>query len=188
MGAMLVEGQRDCDLSVQDQYKKAVDLKDGKQVILRPIKPTDDELMLELFDSLSEETIRLRFFSFMKYMPKDQLEKFTHIDYEKQMAIVALVDEGGEERIVAVGRYNVLPSDPDKAEFAIVVQDSYQKRGIGMEVLQHLVHVARLQGVRVIVGYIMYHNSHVFALLRRSGLSISKKNWEDGVMQVDIPI
>lgn len=188
MGTMPVEGQRDCSRSGPDKYRKAVDLKDGTQVILRPIKPTDDERMLELFNSFSEETIRLRFFSFMKYMSKDQVEKFTHIDYEKQMAIVALVDEGGKKRIVAVGRYNVLPSDPDEAEFAIVVQDDYQKRGIGTEVLQHLVHVARLQGVRVIVGYIMYHNSHVFALLRRSGLSISKKNWEDGVMQVDIPI
>ncbi len=188
MGTMLVEGQRDCILSVPDQYKKAVALKDGTPVILRPIKPTDDELMLELFNSLSEETIHLRFFSFMKSMPKDWLEKFTHIDYEKQMAIVALADEGGKERIVAVGRYNVLPSGPDEAEFAIVVQDAYQKRGIGTEVIQHLVLLARLQGVRTIVGYIMHDNYRMFALLRKSGLNISEKYWEDGIMRVEIPI
>ena len=170
------------------QYEKTIVLADGEQIFLRPIKPTDDDLMLELFNSFSKETIHLRFFSFMKSIPQDQLEKFTHIDYEKQMAIVALVDEGSEERIIAVGRYNVLPSDPDEAEFAIVVQDDYQGRGIGAEILRHLVHIARLQGVRVIVGYILYDNSHMRALLRKSGLEVSRKNWDDGIMRVDIPI
>jgi acetyltransferase len=185
---MPIGGQEDPVMNVSEQFRKAVELEDGTQVILRPIKPTDDELMLELFDSFSEETIHLRFFSFMKNMPKDRLEKFTHIDYEKQMAIVALVDEGDRERIVAVGRYSVLPSYPYEAEFAVVVQDSYQRRGIGTEVLQHLVHIARHKGVRVVVADVMQENYRIFALLRKSGLSISKKNWEDGIMRVEIPI
>jgi len=121
-------------------------------------------------------------------MPKDQLERFTHIDYEKQVAIVALPKEDDKGKIVAVGRYNVLPGDPDEAEFAIVVQDDYQGRGIGAEILRHLVHIARLQGVRVIVGYILYDNSHMRAFLRKSGLEVSRKNWDDGIMRVDIPV
>jgi len=170
------------------QYEKSVVLADGEQIFLRPIKPTDDDLMIELFNSFSKETIHLRFFSYLKYMPKDQLERFTHIDYEKQVAIVALPKEDDKGKIVAVGRYNVLPGDPDEAEFAIVVQDDYQGRGIGAEILRHLVHIARLQGVRVIVGYILYDNSHMRALLRKSGLEVSRKNWDDGIMRVDIPV
>ncbi|UCD59058.1 MAG: GNAT family N-acetyltransferase [Candidatus Hydrogenedentota bacterium] len=171
-----------------EQYMKTVSLADGKQIFLRPIKPTDDNMMVELFNSLSKETIHLRFFSTLKYMPKEQLQKFTHIDYEKQMAIVALVNVGNRERIVAVGRYTLEEKEPDAAEFAIVVQDSYQGRGIGTEVLRHLAHVAKLQDVRVIVGYIMNENSRMFAVLKRSGLKMSKKNWDRGITRVDIPI
>ncbi|RJP17427.1 MAG: N-acetyltransferase [Candidatus Abyssobacteria bacterium SURF_5] len=171
-----------------EQYKRRVTLADGTEISLRPIKPTDEDLMIELFNSFSKETIYFRFFSTLKYMPKDQLEKMTHIDYEKQMAIVALVDEDGRERMVAVGRYTLEKDNPDEAEFAIVVQDSYQKRGIGTEVLRHLAHVAKLQGVRVIVGYIMNENVRMFGVLRKSGLIMSKHNWDRGVTRVDIPI
>ena len=171
-----------------EQYMKTFCLVDGTQIFLRPIKPTDDGLMVELFNSLSRETIHLRFFSTLKYMPKEQLEKFTHIDYEKQMAIVALVKDNGREKMVAVGRYNLLEEEPDDAEFAIVVQDAYQGRGIGTEVLRHLAHVAKLQKVRVIVGYIMSENSRMFAVLKRSGLKMVTKNWDRGVSRVDISI
>lgn len=171
-----------------EKYNKTVVLADGTEIFLRPIKPTDDELMVELFNSFSKETVYFRFFSTLKYMPKEQLEKMTHIDYEKQMAIVALVREGERERMVAVGRYTLEKENPDEAEFAIVVQDAYQRRGIGTEVLRHLAHVAKLQGVRVIVGYIMNENVRMFGVLRKSGLIMTKKNWDRGITRVDIPI
>jgi acetyltransferase len=171
-----------------EQYRKNTTLADGTEVFFRPIKPEDDCLLLELFNSLSKETIHLRFFSGLKYMPKEQLEKMTHIDYAKQMAIVALVNEHGRERMVAVGRYNLDKDNPDEAEFAIVVQDDYQGRGIGTEALRQLAHVARLQGVRVITGYIMNENARMFSVLKRSGLKMTRKLWDRGVTRVDIPI
>jgi acetyltransferase len=171
-----------------EQYNKHVTLADGADIFLRPIKPSDDNLVLELFNSFSKETIYFRFFSTLKYMPKDQLEKMTHIDYEKQMAIVALVNEGGRGRMVAVGRYTLENENPDTAEFAIVVQDAYQRRGIGTEVLKHLAHVAKLQGVRIITGYIMNENTRMFGALRKSGLKMTKRNWDRGITRVDIPI
>lgn len=170
-----------------EQYRKTVTL-DGLEIFLRPIKPTDDELLVEMFNSLSKETIHLRFFSTLKYMPKEQLEKFTHIDYEHQMAIVALVHKDGREAMVAVGRYTLEQDEPGAAEFAIVVQDDYQGRGIGTAVLRHLAHVAKLQGVRLIVGYIMNENTRMFSVLKRSGLIMTRKNWDRGITRVDIPI
>jgi acetyltransferase len=171
-----------------EQYFKTVLLSDGTAAFLRPIKPTDDDLMVELFNSFSKETVYFRFFSTLKYMPKEQLEKMTHIDYEKQMAIVALVREDGRERMVAVGRYTLEENNPDEAEFAIVVQDSFQRRGMGTEVLRHLAHVAKLQGVRSIVGYIMNENYRMFGVLRKSGLKMTRRVWDRGVTRVDIPI
>jgi len=170
------------------KYQKTVTFSEGNQLFLRPIKPTDDTLMVEMFNALSKETIHLRFFSTLKYMPKEQLEKFTHIDYEKQMAIVALAKEDGKDKMVAVGRYTLLEDEPGAAEFAIVVRDIDQGRGIGTEVLHHLAHVAKLQGVHVIVGYIMNENSRMFAMLKRSGLKMAKKHWDRGITRVDIPI
>jgi RimJ/RimL family protein N-acetyltransferase len=89
---------------------------------------------------------------------------------------------------VAVGRYTVIEDEPGFAEFAIVVQDSYHGLGIGTEVLWHLAHVAKLEGVDVIVGYIMVENARMFSVLKRSGLKVKKKHWDRGVTRVDIPI
>ncbi|RJP75679.1 MAG: N-acetyltransferase [Candidatus Abyssobacteria bacterium SURF_17] len=170
------------------QYSKTSRLNDGTEIFLRPIKPTDDSLLVEMFNGLSKKTIQLRFFSTLKYMPKEQLERFTRVDYEKQMAIVALVREGEREWMVAVGRYTLDEKEEGAAEFAIVVQDAYQGRGIGTEVLWHLAHVAKLQNVRVIIGYIMDENTRMFAVLKRSGLTMTRRHWDRGITRVDIPI
>lgn len=171
-----------------EEYQKIYFLDDGEKIFFRPIKPTDEDLLLEMFNSLSPETIHLRFFSTLKYMPKEQLQKFTHIDYDEQMAIVALVDQDGRERMVAVGRYNMMEEEPDAAEFAIVVQDDHQRRGIGSAVLHHLTHVASLENVQNIVGIIMNENSRMFSALKRSRLTMTRKMWDRGVTRVDIPI
>ena len=171
-----------------EQYQKTSILSDGAEIFLRPIKPTDDDMMIELFNSLSTNTVFLKFFSSLKTLTKEQLEKITHIDYKKEMAIVALVREGGAERTVAVGRYTLVDDEPGNAEFAIVVQDSHHGNGIGTEVLWHLAHVAKLEGVNVIVGYIMSENARMFSVLKRSGLKMKKKFWDRGITRVDIPI
>ena len=171
-----------------EQYQKTVKLSSGTEIFLRPLKPTDDDMMLELFNSLSRDTVYLKFFSSLKSLSREQLEKITHIDYKKEMAIVALVKEDGRERSVAVGRYTRIDEEPGAAEFAIVVQDARQGGGIGTEVLWHLAHVAKLEGVDVIVGYIMSENSRMFSVLKRSGLKVKRKHWDRGVTRVDIPI
>jgi len=171
-----------------EQYQKIIRLDNGTGIFLRPIKPEDEVLIVDLFNSLSKETVHLKFFSGLKYMPPKQLEKLTHIDYDKQMAIVALIGKGEAGRIVAVGRYTLIDDEPGAAEFAIVVQDAQQARGIGTEVLYHLAHVAKLQDVQVIVGYIMNENSRMFSVLKRSGLKMTKKHWDRGVTRVDIPV
>ena len=171
-----------------EEYQKLYLLADGTKIFLRPIKAADDELLLELFNSLTPETVHLRFFSTLKYMPKEVLEKLTHLDYDKQMAIVALIDEDGRDRMVGVGRYTLLDDEPGAAEFAIVVQDSHQGRGIGSAILYHLAHVAKLQNVHTIVGYIMNENRKMFGALKKSGLTMSQKFWDRGITRVDIPI
>jgi acetyltransferase len=171
-----------------EEYQKLYILADGTKIFLRPIKASDDNLLLELFNALTPETIHLRFFSTLKYMPKEVLEQFTHVDYDKQMAIVALIDENDRERMVGVGRYTLLADEPGAAEFAIVVQDSMQGRGIGSAILYHLAHVAKLQNVHTIVGYIINENHKMFGALKKSGLTMKRKFWDRGITRVDIPI
>lgn len=171
-----------------EEYQKLYLLSDGTKIFLRPIKKTDERLLLGLFDALSPQTRALRFFSTLKYMPKEQLEKLTHIDYDRQMAIVALMEEHDRDRMVGVGRYNLVDDEPGAAEFAIVVEDAMQGRGIGSAILYHLAHVANLQNVQTIVGYIMNENQKMFGALKKSGLKMTKKFWDRGVTRVDIPI
>ncbi len=153
-----------------EQYQKTSILSDGAEIFLRPIKPTDDDMMIELFNSLSTNTVFLKFFSSLKTLTKEQLEKITHIDYKKEMAIVALVREGGAERTVAVGRYTLVDDEPGNAEFAIVVQDSHHGNGIGTEVHFHRVPSIRAGKQQVRRGFAIPFHQESAAFAARTVL------------------
>ncbi len=162
-----------------EEFETKVRLQDGTMVLIRPIKPTDEPAMRELFYSFSRDTVFYRYFSYIKAMPHEKLSKFVNIDYEKEMALVAVIRENGDEHIVGSTRYYVDPSS-GLAEFAIEVQDEYQNRGIGTALFNHLIRVARMKGVRGFVGYVLDSNTRAYRLVTKAGFPLETK-WEDGV-------
>ncbi|HMR44634.1 MAG TPA: acetate--CoA ligase family protein, partial [Saprospiraceae bacterium] len=112
------------------QYCKTISLKDGRTVMLRPIRPEDEPLEAELFSNLSKESIYFRFFGYVPKVTHELLTRFTQIDYDREMAIVAELEEGGHKKFAGVVRL-VSETLNNTAEFAIVVADPWQGQGLG---------------------------------------------------------
>ncbi len=162
-----------------EEFETRVQLADGRALHIRPIKPTDEPQMRELFYSFSEDTVFYRFFSYLKAMPHDKISKFVNVDYDSEMAIVGSFKEGGEERIIGSARYYV-DRATGLAEYAIEVQDAYQNQGIGTTLFNHLMRVAKMKGIKGFIGYVLDTNTRAYRLMTKTGLPIETK-WDEGV-------
>jgi acetyltransferase len=154
------------DLAVQ------VELADGSRLALRPIRPEDGALETEFVEGLSPETRRLRFQSALRSLTPSMLARFTQIDYDREMAIVAIESRDGRDREVAVARYIRLP-DAESCEFAIVVGDAWQNRGLGRRMMARLIAIARERGLKRMVGQVLAGNDAMLELCGRLGFEVS---------------
>jgi acetyltransferase len=159
--------------SYPSQHEIKTVTRGGVEILLRPIKPEDAPLLVELFHSLSPTSVYFRFFSPITELPLSMLTRFTQIDYDRDIVVVASKEVSGGEKILGVVR---LMSDPDvtSAEFAIVVADAWQKAGVGVALLERSVHVAKEQGLRFIWGVVLSENRGMLALARSHGFKIKK--------------
>ena len=144
---------------------------DGVTVSIRAIRPEDAQSEKAFVRSLSEETRYFRFISALHELSDHMLVRFTQIDYDREMALVALAGDGGHERQIGVARYAI---DPDGAscEFAIVVADDWQGRGVGWRLMQALIDAAREKGLRRMQGLVLHENTKMLALMKSLGFEI----------------
>jgi acetyltransferase len=168
--ANLPEGGRP-RLAIQpypNQFVTSWRLNDGTEVTIRPIRPEDEPLLVQLHESHSEQTIRMRFFSMVKTLSRDSLIRLCHLDYDREMALVAVRHEGDQSRFLGVSRYYFNVSSGD-AEFAVVVGDQWQGQGLGYHLMERLIAVARQRGVRRLVGLVLRENASMLRLVRDLG-------------------
>lgn len=138
------------------QFKET--LADGTTMLIRPIKPEDEEKHFAFFHSLSRQTNYYRFFSYRKKLTHEQITRFTQIDYDREMAIIALVEENGKEKTIGVNRLAYYPQE-ERYEFALVVTDDWQGKGVGKILMEKLLYIARDRGIKTIYGNILAENS-----------------------------
>jgi RimJ/RimL family protein N-acetyltransferase len=163
--------------------ERCVVIADGTEVTFRPIKPTDEEPMRELFYSLSQQSVYYRFFSIPKSMPHDRMMPLVNIDYEKDMAIVATVEEVAGEKILAVGRYIRSSKEDKMAEVAFLVRDEWQNRGMGRSLLQCLIDIARERKLDGFVATVLPANKQMLSVFHTCGFKL-KMTFEEGVYQL----
>ncbi|MGD0661905.1 MAG: bifunctional acetate--CoA ligase family protein/GNAT family N-acetyltransferase [Syntrophorhabdales bacterium] len=145
-------------------------LPDGTEVLLRPIRPEDEPAEHEMLSSLSEETLRTRFFSFIKDMSHERLILFCNIDYDRHMAIVAEVQENGKSRMIGVARL-IMDQDLTSGEVAVLVQDRFQGNRLGSKLVEMLIGVARERGLEDIRADVLTENERMLHVLRRLGFA-----------------
>jgi acetyltransferase len=157
------------------EYITSFTMKDGTQVTLRPIRPEDEPIESEMIKGLTERTSRLRFFQPLKDITHELMIRYTQIDYDREMAIIAELNENGKEKMAGVVR---LIADPynDSAEFAILVADEYQNKGLGNKLTDYVFDIARKKGVRRIYAEIMTENYAMIHILKKRGFDMSQSN------------
>lgn len=148
-----------------------VNLRDGRVVVLRAIRAADADLLIEFHDRLSAKTQYLRFFGPKPRLTRTEASYLATVDFESRFAIIASTLEGGDERILGVGRFDI--TEPGSAETAIVVRDDYQRNGLGTAILERLIDVARQHGVRWLAGEVLAENEEMIGLLHANGVETS---------------
>ncbi len=148
--------------------------RDGRSVILRPIRPEDELLERELLAGLSEETSRFRFFYLLKDITHGMLTRFCNIDYDREMAIIAeYITSNGKKRSVGVGRLIVVPGD-ETGEFAVLVADDFQNNGLGLKLSDMLIGIAQEKGLHSIYAHVLMDNERMLGLARKLGFTVER--------------
>ena len=146
---------------------------DGTLVEVRPIRPEDAQIEREFVRSLSPEAKYLRFMSTLKELTPTMLARFTQVDYDREMALIAVIPEGGGEREIGVCRYTINP-DGVSCEFAVVIAQDWQGRGLGRHLMMRLIEIARSRGLATMRGDILAANSGMLDLVLRLGFTLAE--------------
>ncbi len=149
-----------------------VELRDGRRVRLREIRPDDRDEVLQAFDRLSSESRYTRFMSSVKQLSPQMLERAVHPETERGLALVAEVDAPDGIDIVAGARYYV-QADGESCEFAITVVDGWQRMGLASRLMRELIQVARARGLKRMEGFVLAGNSGMLNLARRLGFTVN---------------
>jgi acetyltransferase len=161
-------------------------LPDGTLVKVRPIRPEDAEVEASFVRNLSENARYFRFMTPLKELPREMLIRFTQIDYDRELALVAVVEQAGVENQIGVARYVTL--DGTRAHVALVVADEWQHRGIGRRLFQMIIDVARARGIGSLEGEVLAENHHARALVTALGFSLRADPENPDVCVFDKPL
>ena len=140
----------------------------GADVEVRPIRPEDSGIEHAFVSGLSARSARLRFSSAIRTLTPAMLARFTQIDYDREMAFIAVIQDGGGEREIGVCRYVALP-DHATCEYAIVVADDWQGKGLGELLMRRIIGIARARGLATMMGWVDTSNGPMLELCERLG-------------------
>jgi acetyltransferase len=159
------------------KYEKLVRIRDGKTVLLRPIKPEDEPLWLEMFQNFSEESIRYRFFHIIKDTPHEMRARYCDIDYAREIGIVAELKEDGQRQILGVVRL-IIEEGGKTGEIAFIVADPWQGLGLGSKMVDHMIEVCKGRGLGTVYALTLADNYRAIRLLKKRGFIIQYRNNE----------
>jgi len=163
-------------------YAVAECLRDGQQVTIRAIRPDDKGGMAEGLREVSPESFYRRIFSAKRDLSDEDLRKLTDVDFQNVVALVAVIREEGQDRIVGGGRYIRMDKEAAPgAEVAFLVDDAHQGFGIGSRIFKHLVAIARASGITQFEAEVLPSNEGMLRLFKRSGLPVATTPSRDSV-------
>jgi len=164
------------------RHEHMLTLRGGDTCQVRPIRPDDAQMLQTLVRSLTPESRYFRFVSSFNELPPSMLSRFTLIDYDREMALVAVVSERNlapdgtlveADRIVGVSRYVITP-DQTSCEFSLVVAEDMKGRGLGSRLMESIMDVARERGLATIAGLVLRSNAGMLKLMRGMGFEVKR--------------
>jgi acyl-CoA hydrolase/RimJ/RimL family protein N-acetyltransferase len=157
---------------------------EGFSLLLRPVKISDEPLLKDFFNFLSDQSLYRRFISVRKDTPHERLQEFVVIDYTKEMVILATIKDAEVEKVVGVGQYGINETN-HTAEVALVVRDEDQNKGVGLELLSYLTYLAKREGLLGFTAEVLVENKSMLHLFEKMGFDIQKRN-EQGVYELQM--
>jgi len=170
------------------ELEETITLADGARVFVRPIRPEDEPAHHAFHARLQPEDVRFRFFNLVRELPHSQMARFTQIDYDREMAFIALAADGAGAEGETLGDVRTV-TDPDneRAEFAIVVRSDRKSQGLGHALLEKMIRYCRARGTREIVGQVLPDNRPMLDLAHSLGFQ-SRFLPEDGAVEVRLAL
>ncbi len=168
------------------QYVGSFTMADGTAVTIRPIRPEDEPLVVAFHGRLSERTVRQRYLAPLRLDERTKHERMVRVcfaDYDRDLPLVVERRDAGASSIIAIGRLGRTPGRQE-AEFALLVADEWQGKGLGLELLRRLVDIGRAEGVLRITGDILTENEPMQALCEKLGFRIERDPGRDVVTAV----
>lgn len=160
------------------EFKTAYVMNDGTQVNFRPIHPTDEPAMKDLFYALSQETMYYRFMSRLSHVPHREIQNFVFVNHRSDVAIVGTLPAPQGEEIIAIGRY-YLDEKTNLSEVAFVVRDDWQNHGIGSFLLRHLTTIARRNGISGFTAEVLRANRAMQRVFQKSEFKVTSTPSDD---------
>jgi acetyltransferase len=159
----------------------------GAAIELRPIRPEDAAIEKAFVDGLSARSTRFRFSSAIRTLTPAMLARFTQIDYDREMAIIAVIEESGVEKEIGVCRYVTLP-DRASCEYAIVLADDWQGKGLGSRMMRRIIEIAKVRGLATMVGWVDAANEPMLQLCDRLGFRREREADDPLTRRVVLPL
>ena len=164
-------------------YNSAEHLRNGRSLTIRAIRPDDKGLVIDALSKVSPQSLYFRLFSGKRKFSDDEMNQIVAVDFVNVVALVAVLEEDGLDKIVGGGRYvRIGPSDTgQKAEVAFLIDDPHQGLGIGSRIFKHLVEIARDSGITHFEAEVLPSNAPMLRLFARGGLPVAKTMTRDSV-------
>ena len=164
------------------ELEREITLRDGSRLRLRPIRPEDQDRLSAFYDGLSRQSAYQRFFAVMKRLPPDWAHFLANVDYERRLALIAEHGTPEAPELIGVARYEQT-DQVDTAEIAFVIQDGWQGRGLGTQMLDALLAAAEARGIRRFRAYVLAGNMRMIDLLVRF-TDVQERVTESGVTEL----
>lgn len=162
-------------------------LSDGTDIIIRPIRPEDAEIERAFVRNLSSEAKYFRFMRSLQELTTEMLVRFTQLDYDRELAMIAVTQDNGQETELGVARYFTHPNGKN-CEFAIVIADEWQRKGLGSQLMQSLIAAARAQGIEWMEGDVLSENTKMLHMMKKLGFSAQPLSDDPSIQHVTLSL
>lgn len=166
------------------KWERRERLRDGTPVLVRPLKPDDQELYPDLFSEISPEDLRLRFFAPMRELNPEFVSRLVSLDYETAMAFVAIEEETG--KLLGVVRLHF--QDHERGEYAVIVRSRLKGHGLGWLLMQRIIEYAKAEGLKQIHGQVLSENTTMLNMCAELGFHIADDGEPGGIKIVTLDL